>query len=161
MNAEVKIFANVNGFAEIRFNSPQRNSIFSEAVAEKRSFDGERGTFPNGTFSVYYAADTYVLAYHFRVPSDAKFRDTPAQIAVAVKRGYRMLNPTATFMELANLFTKIALEDKDSLKDINANRTESFYGIIDSKIVADPLQFRFNATDSVAKLAIFGAKEPR
>lgn len=158
MNVEIRIFANPAGFEEMRLKSPARYSLFPSEVAAMRNFDGERGQLPNGTFSVYYTPDAYIIAYHFMLSSDAQFRDPEAHIAVAIRRGFKMNEPTATFIELANEFAKLAVEFKSSAADKIYNNTEKFYSIVTAKIVEDPLQFKFNTSYSVVKRAILAVR---
>lgn len=158
MNVEIRIFANPAGFVELRLNSPATYMLFQDAVVEKRNFDGQRGELPNGTFSVYYTKDAYVIAYHFLLPSDAQFRDQEAHIAVAIRRGFKLLEPTITFQELASELAKIAVEFKSSAANKIFYNTEKFYNIVNKRIVEDPLQFNFNTTYSVAKRAILAVK---
>lgn len=158
MNVEIRIFANPAGFEEMRLKSPTKYTLFPSEVVAMRNFDGERGQLPNGAFSVYYTPDAYIIAYHFMLSSDAQFRDREAHIAVAIRRGFKMNEPTATFLELANEFAKLAVEFKSSAADKIYNNTEKFYSIVTTKIVEDSLQFRFNTSYSVAKRAILAVK---
>lgn len=161
MNFEIRIFANPAGFEEMRLNMAGKYSLFSQEVVLRRNFDGERGQLPNGTFSVYYTSDAYIIAYHFLLSSDAQFRDREAHIAVAIQRGFKMLDPTATFQELASEFTRIAVEFKSSTADKIYNNSEKFYSIVSGRIVEDPTQFVFNTTYSVAKRAIIAVQSPK
>lgn len=161
MNFEIRIFANPAGFEEMRLNTDGRYSLFPQEVVLKRNFDGERGQLPNGTFSVYYTPDAYIIAYHFLLSSDAQFRDREAHIAVAIQRGFKMLDPTATFQELASEFTRIAVEFKSSAADKIYNNSGKFYSIVSERIVDDPTQFIFNTTYSVAKRAIIAVESPK
>ena len=161
MNFEIRIFANPAGFEEMRLNMAGKYSLFSQEVVLKRNFDGERGQLPNGTFSVYYTPDAYIIAYHFLLSSDAQFREREAHIAVAIQRGFKMLEPTETFQELANEFAKIAVEFKSSAADKIYNNSEKFYSIVSARIVDDPTQFKFNVSYSVAKRAIIAVESPK
>lgn len=134
MNFEIRIFANPAGFEEMRLNMAGKYSLFSQEVVLRRNFDGERGQLPNGTFSVYYTSDAYIIAYHFLLSSDAQFRDREAHIAVAIQRGFKMLDPTATFQELASEFTRIAVEFKSSTADKIYNNSEKFYSTLNPQL---------------------------
>ncbi len=161
MNFEIRIFANPAGFEEMRLNMAGRYSLFSQDVVLRRNFDGERGQLPNGTFSVYYTPDAYIITYHFLLSSDAQFRDREAHIAVAIQRGFKMLEPTETFQELANEFARIAIEFKSSAADKIYNNSEKFYNIVSARIVEDPTQFKFNVSYSIAKRAIIAVESPK
>lgn len=161
MNYEIRIFANPAGFEEMSLNTVGKYSLFPQDVVSKRNFDGERGQLPNGTFSVYYTPDAYIIAYHFLLSSDAQFRDREAHIAVAIQRGFKMIEPTATFQELANEFVRIAIEYKSSAANKIYNNSEKFYSIVSARIVEDSMQFKFNTTYSVAKRAIIAVESPK
>lgn len=161
MNFEIRMFANPAGFEEIRLNLPPKYSLFTDEVVAKRNFDGERGQLPNGTFSVYYTPDAYIIAYHFLLSSEAQFRGNEAHVAVAIRRGFKMLEPTATLQELANEFARIAIEYKQSAAHQIYHNSDKFYAIVSSKIVEDPLQFKFNTTYSASKRAIVAVNSPQ
>lgn len=161
MNYEIRIFANPAGFEEMSLNTVGKYSLFPQDVVSRRNFDGERGQLPNGTFSVYYTPDAYIIAYHFLLSSDAQFRDREAHIAVAIQRGFKMIEPTATFQELANEFVRIAIEFKSSAANKIYNNSEKFYSIVSARIVEDSMQFKFNTTYSVAKRAIIAVESPK
>mgnify|MGYP001085083482 CR=1 FL=1 len=159
MNFEIRIFANPSGFAEMSPKMPEQYySLFSNDIVARRNFDGDRGQLPNGSFSVYYTPDAYIIAYHFSLSSDAQFRGKEVHIAVAVKRDYKMLKPSDTFLQLAKEFERIAVEHKSSAEDIIYNNSEKFYNIVSPKIVKDPQQFKFNTACSVANRAIVAAE---
>lgn len=153
MNFEIRIFANPSGYAEMSPKMPEQHYfLFTKEIVEKRNFDGERGALPKGSFSVYYTPDAYILAYHFLLSSDAQFRGNEVHVAIAVKRGFKMLKPSDTFLQLAQEFERIAVEYKSMAGGIIYNNSEKFYNIV--SLVEDPQQFKFNTTCSVAKRAI-------
>lgn len=155
MNFEIRIFANPSGFAEMSPKMPEQDySLFTKEIVEKRNFDGERGALPKGSFSVYYTPDAYIIAYYFLLSSDAQFRKGDVHIAVAIKRDYKMLEPSDTFLQLAKEFERIAVEYKSTAGGIIYNNSEKFYNIVRPRIVEDLQQFKFNTKCSVVNRAI-------
>lgn len=159
MNFEIRIFANPSGFQEMKITD--KYSLFTSDIADKRNFDGERGEFPKGTFSVYFTPKAYIIAYHFQVPSDAGFRDPETIIAVAIQRGFKMLDPTGTFNELVNECVRIVVESKAAgAANKIFNSSDKFYSIVSPKIVEDSLQFKYNTISSKGKRAILSVDKP-
>lgn len=154
MNFEIRIFANPAGYEEIKLKAPFGYSLYTDDVVEKRNFDGERGTFPNGTFSVFYTPNAYVIAYHFFLPADTVFRDPKVHIAIAIKRGYKLLSPSSIIEKLSELFRNIVLEFKDTSRNQIYNRTEAFYNIVTPNINKDDLQFNINTSGSYTRRGI-------
>nr|MDE7421526.1 hypothetical protein [Muribaculaceae bacterium] len=154
MNYEIRIFANPAGYQEIKLKPPGSYILYTDDVVKKRNFDGERGAFPNGTFSIFYTPNAYVIAYHFSLPGDTGFRESEAQVAVAIKRGYRLLNPYETFEKLANFFRDIILEFKDTYKNQIFNKTETFYNIVSPNVIPDDQQFNINTSSSIINRGI-------
>lgn len=155
MNFEIRIFANPAGFREIKLRAPYGSyRLCTDHIISSRNFDGDRGRFPDGTFSVFYTPDCYVIAYKFSVPSDSSFRDREAHVVIAIARGYKMSDPAATFSALAREFSNIASEFKeDSERNAYAN-SEKFYEFVASKIKPDNTQFNINTAGSYTKRGI-------
>ena len=87
-NFELRIFANLAGFAEIKFGN---SDTLSAKVLNKGVLDGKRGMFKAGTFVIFYDEAVYVLVKLVDALG-AGYRDSGAYVCVAVRRGYRLNN---------------------------------------------------------------------
>ena len=131
---EIKIFANPSGFQELKLNNS--DNLFAKEIVEKRNFDGDYGTFKDGTFSVLFTPKAFIIDYIFNVVADAGFRDPQTHIAIAIERGYILKDAYQVFTNLRKEFNLIAAESKVNITRTLYNKTEVF-----NKIVEDNLEF--------------------
>lgn len=141
-NFEIKIFANPSGFQELKLNNAE--NLFTKEIADKRNFDGDYGTFKDGTFSVLFTNRAFIIDYIFNVVADAGFRDPQTHIAIAIERGYKLKDAYQVFTRLRKEFNLIAAEYKVNIARSLYNRSETFNKIVEEYIDLAPDQFRIS-----------------
>ena len=141
-NFEIKIFANPSGFQELKLNNAE--NLFTKEIADKRNFDGDYGTFKDGTFSVLFTNRAFIIDYIFNVVADAGFRDPQTHIAIAIERGYKLKDAYQVFTRLRKEFNLIAAEYKVNIARSIYNRSETFNKIVEEYIDLAPDQFRIS-----------------
>lgn len=150
---EIKIFANPSGFQELKLNNAE--NLFSKEIIEKRNFDGDYGTFKEGTFSVLFTPKAFIIDYIFNVVADAGFRDPQTHIAIAIERGFRLKDAYQVFIKLRKEFNLIAAESKVNIARTLYNKSEVFNKIVEDNIEFAPDQFRISAGEvTVIKRAL-------
>lgn len=150
---EIKIFANPSGFQELKLNNS--DNLFTKEIIEKRNFDGDYGTFKDGTFSVLFTPTAFIIDYIFNVVADAGFRDPQTHIAIAIERGYILKDAYQVFTNLRKEFNLIAAEFKVNIARSLFNKSEAFNKIVEDNIEFAPDQFRISTSEiDVTKRAL-------
>ena len=139
---EIKIFANPSGFQELKLNNS--DNLFTKEIVEKRNFDGDYGTFKDGTFSVLFTPKAFIIDYIFNVVADAGFRDPQTHIAIAIERGYILKDAYQVFTNLRKEFNLIAAEYKVNIARSLYNKSDSFNKIVEDNIGFAPDQYRIS-----------------
>lgn len=151
---EIKIFANPSGFQELKLNNNAEN-LFPKEIIEKRNFDGDYGTFREGTFSVLFTPKSFIIDYIFNAVADANFRDPQTHIAIAIERGYMLKNAYQVFTSLRKEFNLIAAEAKVNIITALHSKGEVFNSIVENNIEFAPDQFRISTGEkTVIKRAL-------
>lgn len=140
---EIKIFANPSGFQELKLNNNAEN-LFQKEIIEKRNFDGDYGTFREGTFSVLFTPKSFIIDYIFNTVADANFRDPQTHIAIAIERGYMLKNAYQVFTSLRKEFNLIAAEAKVNIITALHSKGGVFNSIVENNIEFAPDQFRIS-----------------
>lgn len=133
-NFEIRIFANIGGFDEIKFGN---TDTLSARVVSKGILDSERGTFPVGTFAVFYDERVYALVSLVGAPTEAGFRDDKAYISVAVRKGYRLKAAKQVLNMLYEEFYKLASSYKDNVANALFNKRTELYQIVSENLERD------------------------
>ena len=150
---EIKIFANPSGFQELKLNNS--DNLFTKEIVEKRNFDGDYGTFKDGTFSVLFTPKAFIIDYIFNVVADAGFRDPQTHIAIAIERGYILKDAYQVFTNLRKEFNLIAAEYKVNIARSLYNKSETLNKIVEDNIEFAPDQFRISTSEiDVTKRAL-------
>lgn len=151
---EIKIFSNPSGFQELKLNNDAEN-LFQKEIIEKRNFDGDYGTFREGTFSVLFTPKSFIIDYIFNAVADANFRDPQTHIAIAIERGYMLKNAYQVFTSLRKEFNLIAAEAKVNIITALHSKGEVFNSIVKNNIEFAPDQFRISTGEkTVIKRAL-------
>ena len=147
-NFEIRIFANPAGYLPEGLNLNYTPELFTQDLVNKRNFDGERGTFKEGTYSVLYAPEAYIIDYQFNVVNEAGFRAPEAHISLAIRRGYKLIDVNSVFVNLRKEFNIFAAEEKASVVQSIHKKLSDFNNIIGKNIIEDLDQPRINAGTS-------------
>lgn len=154
---EIKIFANPNGYGELRLSNP--NPIFSQDIVSRINFDAGGPANINGSYSIFYAADVYVLTHHFDASSEAKFRDKRVHIAIALKRGVGLNNAYDVFESLKMHFHNISNTYKEGTANAVANDSQSFRSIVQNALTIDDFQLKINQYESKKAIVTYETQE--
>lgn len=133
-NFEIRIFANIGGFNEIKFGN---TDTLSTRVVNKGILDGERGTFPIGTFAVFYDERVYAVVSLVGAPTEAGFRDDKTYISVAISKGYRLKAAKHVLNMLYEGFYKLASSYKDNVANALSNIKAELYQIVSENLERD------------------------
>lgn len=142
---EIKIFANPSGFQELKLKNTE--NLFTQKIVERRNFDGDFGIFKDGTFSVLFMPNAFIIDYIFNVVADAGFRDPQTHIAIAIERGCALQDAYRVFMNLRKEFNVIAATHKTNLATQLYNQTETFNRLVEQNLVFASDQFRISAKE--------------
>lgn len=133
-NFELRIFANIAGFEEIRFGNPD---TLSAGLVNNDVLDSKRGMFPTGTFVVFYDEAVYAIVKLVEAPAEAKYRDSRAYICVAVRRGYRLNNAKQVLDKLDEEFYKQASLSKEDVANALSKGKAELNRLVNDCIEAD------------------------
>lgn len=133
-NFELRIFANIAGFEEIRFGNPD---TLSAGLVNNDVLDSKRGKFPTGTFVVFYDEAVYAIVKLVEAPAEAKYRDSRAYICVAVRRGYRLNNAKQVLDKLDEEFYKQASLSKEDVANALSKGKAELNRLVNDCIEAD------------------------
>ena len=115
---EIRIWANIAGFGEVKF-AKSLKGLFPEKRDSKDPLgldDLFYNSFKSGDLLiVYFEKDVYIIVKKTAAPPEAKYRDTPVYLAVAIKRGYHV-NLLKFFAQLENDFNALASQYKDGMR---------------------------------------------
>lgn len=109
---EIRIFANLAGFAEIKFGN---TDTLSAGALNKDVLDSKRGLFQAGTFVVFYDESVYAIVKLVEAPAEAHYRDSRAYVCVAVRRGARLNEAKQVMDRLEEKFFKWASQYKENV----------------------------------------------
>lgn len=150
---EIKIFANPSGFQELKLNGSE--ILITQEIVEKRNFDGDYGTFKDGTFSVMFTPKAFIIDYIFNVVAEANFRDPQTHITIAIERGYKLRDAYLVFAKLRKEFNLIAAEYKDNITRYLYNKIDYLNKLVAENIEVAPDQFRISSGEiDMSKRAI-------
>lgn len=144
-NFEIRIFANPAGYLPEGLNLNYTPELFTQDLVNKRNFDGERGTFKEGAYSILFAPNAYIIDYQFNVVNEANFRASEAHISIAIRRGYKLINAHSVFVSLRKEFNIYAAEEKTSVVQSIHKKLSDFNLIIADNVIEDFDQPRINA----------------
>lgn len=133
-NFELRIFANIAGFEEIRFGNPD---TLSAGLVNNDVLDSKRGMFPTGTFVVFYDEAVYAIVKLVEAPAEAKYRDSRAYICVAVRRGYRLNKAKQVLDKLDEEFYKQASLSKEDVANALSKGKAELNRLVNDCIEAD------------------------
>ena len=134
---EIRFFANISGFEEIRYIS---NQLFSADVFRKEDLDIHRGNFRKGSYILFFGKACYAIVYKTENPG-VGFRDGGGTyIAIAIKREYVLTKPTEVFTQLDDFFFRLASAAKDRVAIELRNNMQKLLDIVSSHVVIEQNQ---------------------
>ena len=134
---EIRFFANISGFEEIRYIS---NQFFSADVFRKEDLDIHRGNFRKGSYILFFGKACYAIVYKTENPG-VGFRDGGGTyIAIAIKREYVLTKPTEVFTQLDDFFFRLASAAKDRVAIELRNNMQKLLDIVSSHVVIEQNQ---------------------
>ena len=158
---EIRIWANIAGFGEVKF-AKSLKGLFPEKRDSKDPLgldDLFYNSFKSGDLLiVYFEKDVYIIVKKTAAPPEAKYRDTPVYLAVAIKRGYHV-NLLKFFAQLENDFNALASQYKDGIAKELSRKEQDIYDVLKKYLKEDSLQSCYSLAGKKKSVASYETPE--